>query len=626
MGVLLALAVLAAAAVAQQIAVATISPEKPKVGETIILSYNSASRSAVLRDAEQMIVEIMVLGIEDPIVMEPSMKKSGTIWKGSFTLASKGAQILLYRFRSGDLLDDNGENTWRALVYQDDGSPVEGAHIASATVYQYPNVRGFKSQKDPEAASAELEKELKWYPNNWRALVARWGFMGRAATSDAGKATIREELPGLYATHKSDQEAVAQLLTWYDRIGENKIADSIRSPIIAASPKGKVAEAAQQDLIYQERDPAKRIQLIEEFLRAFPQKGSTLENLQMQLFAFSTRANDYAKAESVLASMERPSGQMYNSLAWPFIEKGDNLEQAVAWAHKGVDLLDPDDLSRKPSTMTTADWKRNTTYGRGMVLDTYAFGLMKLGKTEEAEKAFTEALELTEYQDPEVNERAVECLIKGKQYQKVIDVSLTSIAKGKANDKLMKYYENAYVTLHGSEKGFGESVEAAKSTARNALSEKLEQERVTKPASEFALKSLDGSIIRLADLRGKIVVVDFWATWCGPCIQSFPYLQKMYDKYKNDGDIVILAVNTWESKTGQDLEDHVRDFMTKNQYTFPVVFDQGFVDKYGVEGIPTKFIIDQKGMIQFKDIGFGGGEEMMQKMDMQFEMLRKEAL
>ena len=622
--VLCSIALCAGVAESQKPDWVTIAPQKPMVGETITLTYDAAHRGAFLKNPDRMIAEIMVVGEdEDARVLEPLMKRSGTLWTGTFALTQPKAQMLLYRFRSGDQIDDNGENTWRALVHGKNGQPVRGAHIASATAQQYPNLRGFKSQKNTEAASADLDAELALYPDNWRAQLTRWQFMGRSATSDEAKAKISKELDGLVATHKDDEKALAEMLAWYERIGQKEKAEVIRAPIVKEHPKGKVAEAAMQNLIYQERDPAKRVGLIERFLKEFPQQGSTLENLQLQLFAYLTRANEFGKADSLVASMERPSGQLYNSLAWPFIEKGENLEQAVAWAKKGVDLLSLDDVAAKPPSMTTADWKQNTKYARGMVLDTYGFGLMKLGKLSEAERAFDEALELTEYQDPEINERATGCLLKAERYQKAIAVSLASISKGKTNEKLMSNHSTAYRAVHGSEQGLQESIRAAEAAAAAALTEKLSKERVNKPAPDFALKSLDGSVVKLSSLRGKIVVIDFWATWCGPCIQSFPYLQKVYEKHKNDADIVILAVNTWESKAGKDLEVHVKDFMAKNTYSFPVLFDEGSVDKYGVEGIPTKFIVDQKGMIQFEDIGFGGGEEMTQKMEMQFELLRK---
>jgi thiol-disulfide isomerase/thioredoxin len=152
------------------------------------------------------------------------------------------------------------------------------------------------------------------------------------------------------------------------------------------------------------------------------------------------------------------------------------------------------------------------------------------------------------------------------------------------------------------------------------LKKDLVKDRVNQPAVDFALKNLEGKIVKLSDLRGKVVVVDFWATWCGPCKASFPYLQKVYNKYKDNPKVVILAVNTWENVSGKEKENLVKKFMVDNKYTFPVLYDEGFVEKYGVSGIPTKFVIDKKGMVQFKTIGFTG-EKMVEEMTMQLDIL-----
>jgi hypothetical protein len=84
---------------------------------------------------------------------------------------------------------------------------------------------------------------------------------------------------------------------------------------------------------------------------------------------------------------------------------------------------------------------------------------------------------------------------------------------------------------------------------------------------------------------------------------------------------MILTLNTWENETGTKREDLVKKFMADNKYTFPVLYDEGFVEKFGVEGIPTKFIIDKKGMIQFKSIGFDNGPKMIEEMTAEIDIL-----
>lgn len=158
------------------------------------------------------------------------------------------------------------------------------------------------------------------------------------------------------------------------------------------------------------------------------------------------------------------------------------------------------------------------------------------------------------------------------------------------------------------------------------MKEKLGKQLINKPSPSFSLKGVDGKIVNLSDLKGKIVIVDFWATWCAPCKASFPTLQKIYQKYSSNKNVLILAVNTWEKITGEEKEKNVYKFIKENNYSFTVLFDleernKSIAAQFGVEGIPTKFIIDKEGNIQFKEVGFNGEKEMMDEMIAQIDML-----
>jgi len=117
-------------------------------------------------------------------------------------------------------------------------------------------------------------------------------------------------------------------------------------------------------------------------------------------------------------------------------------------------------------------------------------------------------------------------------------------------------------------------------------------------APDFSLTDLNGNQVKLADYAGKIVLVNFWATWCPPCRVEMPHMQKFYDDYK-DKDVVILGVNLTPTEKNMDV---VTNFVQEQQLTFPIVLDQeGEVTQaYKVVAYPTTYILDADGVIREK--------------------------
>ncbi len=111
----------------------------------------------------------------------------------------------------------------------------------------------------------------------------------------------------------------------------------------------------------------------------------------------------------------------------------------------------------------------------------------------------------------------------------------------------------------------------------------------------WTLETPEGGSIALEDLRGKVVIMDFWATWCGPCRQVMPSLQELHETHGEE--LVIIGVNTWE-------QEDPAAFMVENGYTYPIVINGDAVaQEYFVEGIPTFYVIAQDGTVAFHAVG-----------------------
>ena len=113
------------------------------------------------------------------------------------------------------------------------------------------------------------------------------------------------------------------------------------------------------------------------------------------------------------------------------------------------------------------------------------------------------------------------------------------------------------------------------------------------PAPEIALKDLQGQEVRLSDLHGKIVLLNFWATWCKPCKEEMPAMQASYEKLRDQG-FVVLAVNELEDV--EKVAEHIRT----HRHTFLVVMDHDnrVANQYGVVGLPASFLIDRQGIVR----------------------------
>lgn len=138
------------------------------------------------------------------------------------------------------------------------------------------------------------------------------------------------------------------------------------------------------------------------------------------------------------------------------------------------------------------------------------------------------------------------------------------------------------------------------------------------PAIDFTTTLLNGDSVKLSDYKGKVVLLNFWATWCGPCVGELPAFEKLDKEYGDD--VVILAVNIGEDK------DSVSKFAKENGYTFPIGLDekQDIATAYQIYSIPATYIIDKDGNVAEISTGAQDADTMYQKYkDMIDQVLKK---
>ena len=126
-------------------------------------------------------------------------------------------------------------------------------------------------------------------------------------------------------------------------------------------------------------------------------------------------------------------------------------------------------------------------------------------------------------------------------------------------------------------------------------------------APDFQLRSIDNQAVRLSDHRGKVVLLDFWATWCGPCKVAMPHIQTLHEELTGQG-LVVLSVNVDEARTTA----RVRSYIRSKRYTFTVVLDREteVITLYNPQQIlPYVVLIDREGQIAWRHVGYVAGDE-----------------
>src|SRR5215813_2598755 len=367
---------------------------------------------------------------------------------------------------------------------------------------------------------------------------------------------------------------------------------------------------------------------LEGYLKKYPNSDHR-EEIEGELYKLSLKVRDRNRAityaEKLVINDENNIDAL-TSLVTMLRERktGTDLNKALTYADDLVKRFEHIiSTSLKPKRISSAQWQDRKEQGIASVYLLRGKVQADLGADDKARGDLTKS-----YKTARLAETAValgELSEKRKNIDEAIDYYLQGFAIALLTDEkldlksLRRKVGQLYSAKNGSEVGLGDRLLKAHDAYLKEREErlaKLDPPNINTGVGDtlkFTLTKLDGSPLRLDAHRGKVIVMNFWATWCGPCLTEMPLFEKTIAKYKNDKDVVFLAITTDEDR------ELVGPFLKQYKFNLPVAYAEYLNEHFAVSSIPTTIILDSKGEIAFRQAGFNPREDFVEALSEKIE-------
>lgn len=396
--------------------------------------------------------------------------------------------------------------------------------------------------------------------------------------------------------------------------------------VLREAPSSREATRVLQSRLYEEEetDEARaRMRQAAQTILTWPHPIEELTKAQAHQLLFIEKRDDLAisgeellrHAEGMKMLADRQPAVVFAQTALALADRGVLLAEAERYARDGIAAAGPHFAERRKRMFgDPADIQRNIDAQRAVFHEALGWVLFQRGRFPEAEQELRTAWKLGPHNHTTAH-RLGRFLESQRLYDEAeeiyrIGMSLPSPGTNKNGDALRALYEKRHGSLDGWDSYLATARNAEASERRATILKERIRDRAV-PA--FTLKTLEGKILRTADLKGKIAVINFWGIWCGWCVKEMPDYQKLAEKYANDERVLILTINN------DDSAEKVKKWMAEKKYAFPVLLDDAFVIQH-IRVFPTTWFIDESGQLAFEKKGWS--EKLVEEFSWRIEALR----
>ena len=459
----------------------------------------------------------------------------------------------------------------------------------------------FAYRPNYEKAQDILSKGLKIQPHSIGLLMAQAGLFASMGKSERAQDLSREIITsypdsinacGAYRALASSEEE------------DEKRIELLEKTMTLMEQTDYAFSDVYSDLyiLYEKTNPQKAVALAEKITRIRP----PFYDRRAPLFAYQFLYDHWIKTDTTKAidvavqalNSNSRNFNIYSYLGFQLIQIEREIRLAIQLLNKAKKFNGPSQLWGR--THGGDSPRSQNEYSKtSEELDAYHESL--LGRAKFVKKDYTEAIQHLSSAIGKMGDSALDAegyFWLGRAYEKIEkwDDAMVAYANSLAEreDKNVRKFAER---LGSRITGLKTSVPEKKVVTIDELISEA-QIKKSMPAPDFQAETLEGKKVSLSDYQGKVLILDFWATWCGPCLAELPYFQELVNLYKNDPSVAFLTISQDRSK------DVVRKFLEQKGYTFPVIFDTGIGQLFEVEGIPLLIVIDKEGNIRYKHFGF----------------------